>query len=155
MDGGIQPMPTHPIHLFPLESISCSVASGNNAAHFAWLPQERALFWKTTMGKSFQVPREPQGFLCLLLSLQYLGRWYEIEKIPVSFEKGSCIQANYSLKENGNVKVINKELRWVVVVRHTSFLIFRRIPFQKWNCWARVNAALVLLDVTKLPSRRL
>ncbi|KAG5215890.1 hypothetical protein JEQ12_001466 [Ovis aries] len=42
---------------------------------------------------------------------KYLGRWYEIEKIPVSFEKGSCIQANYSLKENGNVKVINKELR--------------------------------------------
>lgn len=42
---------------------------------------------------------------------KYLGRWYEIEKIPVSFEKGSCIQANYSLKENGNIKVINKELR--------------------------------------------
>ncbi|MXQ90388.1 hypothetical protein E5288_WYG011166 [Bos mutus] len=42
---------------------------------------------------------------------KYLGKWYEIEKIPVSFEKGSCIQANYSLKENGNVKVINKELR--------------------------------------------
>ncbi|XP_004278821.1 apolipoprotein D [Orcinus orca] len=42
---------------------------------------------------------------------KYLGRWYEIEKIPVSFEKGSCIQANYSLMENGNIKVINKELR--------------------------------------------
>lgn len=49
--------------------------------------------------------------LYLLLSLQYLGRWYEIEKIPVSFEKGSCIQANYSLMENGNIKVINQELR--------------------------------------------
>ncbi|XP_003792732.1 apolipoprotein D [Otolemur garnettii] len=42
---------------------------------------------------------------------KYLGKWYEIEKIPVSFEKGSCIQANYSLMENGNIKVINKELR--------------------------------------------
>ncbi|KAL2804927.1 apolipoprotein D precursor, partial [Daubentonia madagascariensis] len=42
---------------------------------------------------------------------KYLGRWYEIEKIPVSFEKGSCIQANYSLMENGNIKVLNKELR--------------------------------------------
>lgn len=42
---------------------------------------------------------------------KYLGRWYEIEKIPVSFEKGSCIQANYSLMENGNIKVINQELR--------------------------------------------
>jgi len=42
---------------------------------------------------------------------KYLGRWYEIEKIPVSFEKGSCIQANYSLMENGNIKVVNQELR--------------------------------------------
>ncbi|XP_045859881.1 apolipoprotein D [Meles meles] len=42
---------------------------------------------------------------------KYLGRWYEIEKIPVTFEKGSCIQANYSLMENGNIKVINQELR--------------------------------------------
>lgn len=41
---------------------------------------------------------------------QYLGKWYEIEKLPSSFEKGSCIQANYSLKENGKFKVINKEL---------------------------------------------
>ncbi|XP_003412977.2 apolipoprotein D [Loxodonta africana] len=42
---------------------------------------------------------------------KYLGRWYEIEKIPVTFEKGSCIQANYSLMENGNIKVINQEVR--------------------------------------------
>lgn len=41
---------------------------------------------------------------------QYLGKWYEIEKLPSSFEKGSCIQSNYSLKENGKYKVINKEL---------------------------------------------
>lgn len=56
-------------------------------------------------------PESHRVLLCLLLSLQYLGRWYEIEKIPVSFEKGSCIQANYSLMENGNIKVINQELR--------------------------------------------
>jgi apolipoprotein D and lipocalin family protein len=43
--------------------------------------------------------------------VQYLGRWYEIEKIPASFEKGNCIQANYSLMENGNIEVLNKELR--------------------------------------------
>jgi apolipoprotein D and lipocalin family protein len=56
-------------------------------------------------------PERPRALLWLLMSLQYLGRWYEIEKIPVSFEKGSCIQANYSLKENGNIKVLNQELR--------------------------------------------
>ncbi|XP_004578301.2 apolipoprotein D [Ochotona princeps] len=42
---------------------------------------------------------------------KYLGKWYEIEKIPASFEKGSCIQANYSLMESGNIKVLNQELR--------------------------------------------
>ncbi|NWW04090.1 APOD protein, partial [Oreocharis arfaki] len=41
---------------------------------------------------------------------KYLGKWYEIEKLPSTFEKGSCIQANYSLKENGKFKVINKEM---------------------------------------------
>lgn len=42
---------------------------------------------------------------------KYLGRWYEIEKIPASFEKGNCNQANYSLKENGHIKVLKQELR--------------------------------------------
>uniref|UniRef100_A0A674I8S1 Apolipoprotein D n=1 Tax=Terrapene triunguis TaxID=2587831 RepID=A0A674I8S1_9SAUR len=42
---------------------------------------------------------------------KYVGKWYEIEKLPANFEKGICIQANYSLKENGKIKVINQELR--------------------------------------------
>ncbi|XP_062987472.1 apolipoprotein D [Elgaria multicarinata webbii] len=41
---------------------------------------------------------------------KYMGKWYEIEKLPAYFEKGNCIQANYALKENGRVKVVNKEL---------------------------------------------
>ncbi|CAM2119207.1 unnamed protein product [Caretta caretta] len=41
---------------------------------------------------------------------KYVGKWYEIEKLPASFEKGICIQANYSLKENGKIKVVNQEL---------------------------------------------
>ncbi|KAM6223936.1 apolipoprotein D [Rhynchocyon petersi] len=43
---------------------------------------------------------------------KYLGSWYEIEKIPNTFENGRCIQANYSLMENGHIKVINQELRY-------------------------------------------
>uniref|UniRef100_UPI0001753858 Apolipoprotein D n=1 Tax=Homo sapiens TaxID=9606 RepID=UPI0001753858 len=42
---------------------------------------------------------------------KYPGRWYEIEKIPTTFENGRCIQANYSLMENGKIKVLNQELR--------------------------------------------
>ncbi|XP_031220532.1 apolipoprotein D isoform X2 [Mastomys coucha] len=42
--------------------------------------------------------------------IKYLGRWYEIETIPTTFENRICIQANYSLTENENVKVLNTEL---------------------------------------------
>ncbi|XP_034988752.1 apolipoprotein D [Zootoca vivipara] len=41
---------------------------------------------------------------------KYQGKWYEIEKLPSNFEKGKCIQANYELKKNGKVRVVNKEL---------------------------------------------
>ncbi|KAG7526984.1 apolipoprotein D-like [Solea senegalensis] len=40
---------------------------------------------------------------------QYLGRWYEIEKLPASFEKGKCIEANYALREDGTIQVLNRE----------------------------------------------
>ncbi|KAG7487391.1 hypothetical protein MATL_G00022920 [Megalops atlanticus] len=40
---------------------------------------------------------------------KYLGKWYEIEKLPASFEKGKCIEANYSLRADGTIKVFNTE----------------------------------------------
>ncbi|XP_008566368.1 PREDICTED: apolipoprotein D-like [Galeopterus variegatus] len=78
----------------------CLVSSGKSSA-----------FERQQWGRVCRSPESHRDLLCLLLSLQYLGRWYEIEKIPVSFEKGNCIQADYSLMENGNIKVINKEMR--------------------------------------------
>ncbi|XP_041924592.1 apolipoprotein D-like [Alosa sapidissima] len=41
---------------------------------------------------------------------KYLGRWYEIAKLPAVFEKGKCHQATYSLLKKGVVKVVNAEL---------------------------------------------
>ncbi|MDF2176723.1 lipocalin family protein [Aliiglaciecola sp. CAU 1673] len=39
---------------------------------------------------------------------RYLGKWYEIARLDHSFERGlSHIQANYSLRDDGGVKVIN------------------------------------------------
>ena len=39
---------------------------------------------------------------------QYLGNWYEIARLDHSFERGlSQVTANYSLREDGGVKVIN------------------------------------------------
>jgi apolipoprotein D and lipocalin family protein len=40
---------------------------------------------------------------------KYSGTWYEIARLPNSFEKGlKCTTANYSLNEDGSIKVVNK-----------------------------------------------
>ena len=40
---------------------------------------------------------------------RYVGKWYEIARLPNSFEKKlTCVTANYALKENGGIKVTNK-----------------------------------------------
>ena len=40
---------------------------------------------------------------------RYLGRWYEIARLDHSFERGlSNITANYSLREDGGVRVVNR-----------------------------------------------
>ena len=39
---------------------------------------------------------------------KYTGTWYEILRLPNTFEAGlKCTTANYSIKENGDIKVIN------------------------------------------------
>ena len=49
---------------------------------------------------------------------KYLGKWYEIARLDHSFERGlSRVTANYSLREDGGVRVLNrgyseKEGRW-------------------------------------------
>jgi apolipoprotein D and lipocalin family protein len=40
---------------------------------------------------------------------KYLGKWYEIARLDFKFEKGlNNTSAEYSLKENGTIKVDNK-----------------------------------------------
>ena len=40
---------------------------------------------------------------------RYLGTWYEIARLDHSFERGlSHVQADYSMREDGGVRVINK-----------------------------------------------
>ncbi|KAM3838345.1 apolipoprotein D-like [Diretmus argenteus] len=41
---------------------------------------------------------------------EYMGTWYEIEKLPALFEKGKCNQATYTLLSDGTVSVRNAEL---------------------------------------------
>ena len=43
---------------------------------------------------------------------KYQGVWYEIAKLPNRFEKGlTCITAEYTILENGNIQVVNKGLK--------------------------------------------
>jgi len=40
---------------------------------------------------------------------KYTGVWYEIARLPNSFEKGlECVTATYTLKKNGKIQVLNK-----------------------------------------------
>jgi apolipoprotein D and lipocalin family protein len=39
---------------------------------------------------------------------RYTGKWFEIARLPNSFEKGLiCVTAEYSLRENGKINVLN------------------------------------------------
>ncbi len=40
---------------------------------------------------------------------KYAGTWYEIARLPNSFEKGlKCVTATYRLREDGKIEVINR-----------------------------------------------
>jgi apolipoprotein D and lipocalin family protein len=40
---------------------------------------------------------------------KYAGQWYEIARLPNSFEKGlHCVTATYTLKKNDKIEVLNK-----------------------------------------------
>lgn len=40
---------------------------------------------------------------------RYLGQWYEVARLDHSFERGlSHVTANYSVKDDGGIKVVNK-----------------------------------------------
>lgn len=44
--------------------------------------------------------------------LRYMGKWYSIASIPQWFEKGcTCTTAAYSLRDDGNVTVVNSCMR--------------------------------------------
>ncbi|XP_070830904.1 apolipoprotein Da, duplicate 2 [Chaetodon trifascialis] len=41
---------------------------------------------------------------------RYIGKWYEIKKLPTAFQRGECGTATYSLKSPGVLGVLNREL---------------------------------------------
>lgn len=43
-------------------------------------------------------------------SPQYIGKWYEIQKLPTTFQKGQCGTATYTPTSPGVIGVLNREL---------------------------------------------
>ncbi|XP_023281130.1 apolipoprotein D-like [Seriola lalandi dorsalis] len=41
---------------------------------------------------------------------RYVGKWYEIQKLPTAFQKGQCTNGIYSPKSPGVIGVLNREL---------------------------------------------
>lgn len=51
-----------------------------------------------------ELPTEPEVDI-----KRYAGTWYEIARLPNSFEKGlECVTATYKIKDNGKIEVINR-----------------------------------------------
>uniref|UniRef100_A0A8C1D0K3 Apolipoprotein D n=1 Tax=Cyprinus carpio carpio TaxID=630221 RepID=A0A8C1D0K3_CYPCA len=41
---------------------------------------------------------------------KFMGRWFEIAKLPAQFERGRCIQTNFTLKLDGTANVVSSEI---------------------------------------------
>ncbi|XP_037537756.1 apolipoprotein D-like [Nematolebias whitei] len=42
---------------------------------------------------------------------QFTGRWFEIAKLPAQFEKGRCIETNFTLRTDTSVRVVSSEVQ--------------------------------------------
>ncbi|XP_028328521.1 apolipoprotein Da, duplicate 1 [Gouania willdenowi] len=41
---------------------------------------------------------------------QFMGRWFEIAKLPAQFEKGRCIETNFTLSTDSSIHVVSSEI---------------------------------------------
>lgn len=90
---------------------------------------------------------------CFCFSLQYLGKWYEIQKLPNSFQKGQCSTAQYSLQSPGVVGVLNRELLWASCQKK-SLIGWKSQNVSNLKCFLsfRNNGTIYALNGTAKPS---
>ncbi|KAM3838215.1 apolipoprotein Da, duplicate 1 [Diretmus argenteus] len=41
---------------------------------------------------------------------KFMGRWFEIAKLPAQFEKGRCIETNFSMKADNSIRLVSSEI---------------------------------------------
>ncbi len=84
---------------------------------------------------------------------RYLGTWYEIARLDHSFERGlDQVSAEYSLHENGSVKVLNKgfnvdDQRWEDAEGLASFVGDENIAHLKVSFFGPFYGAYIVFDL--------
>lgn len=84
---------------------------------------------------------------------RYLGKWYEIARLNHSFEEGlSRVSADYSLREDGGVRVLNrgfsaKENRWKEAEGKAYFVKDTNRGFLKVSFFGPFYGSYVVFDL--------
>jgi len=86
---------------------------------------------------------------------RYLGKWYEIARLDHSFERGlSRVSAEYSLRQDGGVKVINrgysgKEQSWDEAIGKAYFVEDANTGYLKVSFFGPFYGAYVIFELDK------
>ncbi|MCE5313112.1 MAG: lipocalin family protein [Nitrospiraceae bacterium] len=84
---------------------------------------------------------------------KYLGRWYEIARLDHSFERGlSKVSADYSLRDDGGVKVINrgyseKDKQWKEAIGRAYFVKSPNIGYLKVSFFGPFYGSYVIFEL--------
>jgi apolipoprotein D and lipocalin family protein len=86
---------------------------------------------------------------------RYLGKWYELARMPASFEKNlTNVTATYSLKDNGKVKVQNegtdsKSLKGKMAIGKAKTATSKDIGYLKVSFFGPFYADYIVIDLDK------
>lgn len=84
---------------------------------------------------------------------RYLGNWYEIARLDHKFERGlSHVTAEYSLREDGGVKVVNKgysqkDGEWNTAEGKAYFVQDKNTGFLKVSFWGPFYSSYVIFEL--------
>lgn len=86
---------------------------------------------------------------------RYLGKWYEIARLEHSFEEGmSNVTAEYSLNEDGSVKVLNRgylqaERKWKQAEGVAYFMQQPNVGYLKVSFFGPFYGSYIVLELDK------
>ncbi|MGK5080947.1 lipocalin family protein [Janthinobacterium sp. HLX7-2] len=86
-------------------------------------------------------------------SSKYLGKWYEIARLEHSFERGlSQVTADYSLRQDGGLKVINRGYKdadavWKEVEGKAYFVDRKDVGYLKVSFFGPFYGSYIIFDL--------